>query len=52
MRRMVDNGIERMIEIGPGKVLSGLMKRIDPKIRMGNVEDIDTLKKMDSFMKG
>jgi len=52
MRRMVDNGIQRMIEIGPGKVLSGLMKRIDPKVRMGNVEDIDTLKKMDSFMKG
>ena len=52
MRTMVDNGIERMIEIGPGKVLSGLMKRIDPKVRMSNVEDIDTLKKMDSFMKG
>jgi [acyl-carrier-protein] S-malonyltransferase len=47
MRRMIDHGIERMVEIGPGKVLSGLMKRIDPKIKMGNVEDIETLKKIE-----
>lgn len=47
MRRMIDHGIERMVEMGPGKVLSGLMKRIDPKIKMGNVEDIETLKKIE-----
>jgi [acyl-carrier-protein] S-malonyltransferase len=51
MRAMIDHGTERMLEIGPGKVLSGLMKRIDPKMRMGNVEDVDTLKKIDSFTK-
>ncbi len=46
MRRMVREGIERVIEVGPGKVLSGLMKRIDPKIETGNIEDIQTLKKI------
>ena len=51
MRAMIDHGIERVLEIGPGKVLSGLMKRIDAKIKMANVEDVDTLKKVDSFMK-
>jgi len=51
MRAVIDHGIERVLEIGPGKVLSGLMKRIDAKIKMGNVEDADTLKKVDSFMK-
>ena len=51
MRGMIDQGIERMIEIGPGKVLCGLMKRIDGKIKMGNVEDLDSLKKIDGFMK-
>jgi [acyl-carrier-protein] S-malonyltransferase len=51
MRAMIDHGIERVLEIGPGKVLSGLMKRIDAKIKMANVEDADTLKKVDSFMK-
>ncbi len=46
MRKMIESGIERMIEIGPGKVLSGLMKRIDPKIGMSNVDDVETLKKI------
>jgi len=44
MRRMIEKGIERMIEIGPGKVLTGLMKRIDSKIEMFNIEDIKSLK--------
>ena len=51
MRAMIDHGIERVLEIGPGKVLSGLMKRIDGKIKMGNVEDVESLKKVDSFVK-
>jgi [acyl-carrier-protein] S-malonyltransferase len=46
MKRMVRAGIERIIEIGPGRVLSGLMKRIDSKIETGNIEDIQTLKKI------
>lgn len=47
MRQMVEEGIERVLEIGPGKVLSGLMKRIDPKVAIGNVEDVPSLKKME-----
>ncbi len=46
MRKMIDHGIERMLEIGPGKVLSGLMKRIDPKIELANVEDVETMRKV------
>jgi [acyl-carrier-protein] S-malonyltransferase len=46
MRKMIESGAERMIEVGPGKVLSGLMKRIDPKINVNNVEDIETMKKI------
>lgn len=46
MRRMIGEGIERVLEIGPGKVLSGLMKRIDSKIETGNIEDIPSLKKI------
>jgi [acyl-carrier-protein] S-malonyltransferase len=44
MRRMIEKGIERVVEIGPGKVLSGLMKRIDTHVETGNLEDIKTLK--------
>jgi [acyl-carrier-protein] S-malonyltransferase len=48
MRKMIKEGIEKVLEIGPGKVLSGLMKRIDPNIETGNLEDLKTLKKSDS----
>ena len=45
-RRMIKEGVEKVLEIGHGKVLSGLMKRIDPNIRTGNLEDLQTLKKI------
>ncbi len=44
--RMTEDGIEQVFEIGPGKVLSGLMKRINPKVETKNLEDIPTLKKI------
>ena len=40
---MVDKGINQFIEIGPGKVLSGLIKRIDRNVKVSainNEEDI------------
>ena len=46
MRRMIKEGVEQVLEIGPGKVLSGLMKRIDSTIGTGNLEDLQTLKKI------
>ena len=46
MRQMIRDQVERFIEIGPGKVLSGLMKRIDPNGETVNVEDMKTLKKL------
>jgi [acyl-carrier-protein] S-malonyltransferase len=46
MEKMIGKGIEQVLEIGPGKVLSGLMKHIDPRIETKNLEDIQTLKKI------
>jgi len=46
MKRMVQEGIERVFEIGPGKVLSGLMKRIDSKVETATIENIETLKRI------
>ena len=46
MRRMIEEGIEQVLEIGPGKVLSALMKRIDSRVETGNLEDLQTLKKL------
>ncbi len=46
MRKMIAEGIEQVLEVGPGKVLSNLMKRIDPHIETRNIEDIQSLKKL------
>jgi [acyl-carrier-protein] S-malonyltransferase len=44
VRRMRELGVERFIEIGPGKVLAGLVKRIDKEAATANVEDLASLK--------
>ncbi len=46
MKKMVEKGVEEVVEIGPGKVLSGLMKRIDNRVETRNIEDLQTLKKI------
>jgi len=46
IRKMIGEGIERVLEIGPGKVLTGLMKRTDSSVETGNLEDLQTLKKI------
>jgi [acyl-carrier-protein] S-malonyltransferase len=46
MRKMIEKGVEQVLEIGPGKVLSGLMKRIDNRIETRNLEDLQTLKRI------
>jgi [acyl-carrier-protein] S-malonyltransferase len=39
VRRLVKEGARIFIEVGPGKVLSGLIRRIAPEVRVLNVED-------------
>ena len=44
---MVKNDINHFVEIGPGKVLSGLVKRIDREVKINsvnNLKDIENLK--------
>jgi [acyl-carrier-protein] S-malonyltransferase len=43
IRVIVDSGIDMFIEVGPGKVLSGLIKRIEPSVKVFNVEDSKSL---------
>jgi [acyl-carrier-protein] S-malonyltransferase len=45
IRAIADSGIETFMEVGPGKVLSGLIKRIVPEARVLNVEDLKSLEK-------
>lgn len=43
-------GIERVIEIGPGKVLSGFIKKIDKTLVMSRVEDSKTLSETEALL--
>ncbi len=43
VREMIDLGVNIFVEVGPGKVLSGLMRQIDRSVRVLNVEDAATL---------
>ncbi len=47
VQRMVALGVESFVEIGPGKVLSGLVKRISKEVGTRNVEDVATLKALE-----
>mmetsp|Transcript_33805 Transcript_33805/g.49682 ORF Transcript_33805/g.49682 Transcript_33805/m.49682 type:complete len:356 (-) Transcript_33805:37-1104(-) len=38
MQSMLDNGFERAVELGPGKVTAGILKRTDKKAACSNVE--------------
>ena len=41
---MIKNGVTNFIEIGPGKVLSGLVKRIDKTTNVNTINKIEDLK--------
>ena len=46
VQTMVDLGVSRFVELGPGKTLSGLIKRLTSDAELQNVEDCDSLKKI------
>jgi [acyl-carrier-protein] S-malonyltransferase len=46
MRVLIEHGISTFIEVGPGKVLCGLMRKIDPTKTCLNVEDQTSLQKV------
>jgi [acyl-carrier-protein] S-malonyltransferase len=51
-RYLLAQGFTRFIELGPGTVLSGFMKRIDKNVQMLNVGDVASLKATVEALKG
>ncbi len=43
---MIKNGVSEFIEIGPGKVLSGLIKRISDKVSSKSINTIEDIKNL------
>ena len=41
---MIDKGVNQFIEIGPGKVLSGLIKRINRSVKVSAINTDEDIK--------
>ncbi|MEK6673681.1 MAG: ACP S-malonyltransferase [Nitrospirota bacterium] len=52
IRNIAASGIDTFIEAGPGRVLSGLIKRIEPEAKVFNVEDLKSLEVLLSYYEG
>lgn len=46
VRRMLADGVDLFIEVGPSRTLSGFLKKIDRKVRVFNIEDTQSLGKV------
>ena len=46
MERLLADGVERFYEIGPGRVLTGLMRRISRKTKVVNVSNLQAIKQL------
>lgn len=45
IRHMIASGADTFIEVGPGNVLQGLIRKIDPNVRVFGVSDKESLEK-------
>lgn len=43
IKKMIAMGVRRFVEVGPGSVLAGLIKRIDPSVETINVSDVPSI---------
>lgn len=45
IKSMINEGVDTFIEIGPSKVLRGFIKKVNRKVDVFNIENLDTLEK-------
>ena len=41
LERMIADGVEEFVEIGPGKTLSGFLKKIDREVKVSNIDKME-----------
>lgn len=50
IERMIADGVDTFVEIGPGKTLSGFMRKINREMKVYNVEKIEDLTKLEKLI--
>ena len=52
VERMIADGVDTFIEMGPGKTLSGFMRKINRDVKMMNIENMADFEKVMETLKG
>lgn len=50
VERMIADGVDTFVEIGPGKTLSGFMRKINKEMKVYNVEKVEDLEKLSELL--
>jgi [acyl-carrier-protein] S-malonyltransferase len=49
-RELIADGVTTFVEVGPGGVLGGLLKRIDKRVRVFSVNNVKTLNELEEAL--
>jgi [acyl-carrier-protein] S-malonyltransferase len=51
MKKMIDEDVEVFVEVGPGRVLAGLLKKILPRDHPCKIYNVGNMKQLEKFLK-
>ena len=51
MNKLIDEEVEVFVEVGPGRVLAGLLKKILPKDHPAKIYNVGNMKQLEKFLK-
>jgi [acyl-carrier-protein] S-malonyltransferase len=51
MNQLIEEGVERFVEVGPGRVLAGLLKKSLPQNHPAKIYNVGNMKQLEKFLK-